>query len=527
VTVPKVCILTAGRGTRMGPGYAWINKALLPLDDKAIISHIIDACPADTRFVIGLGHLGDQVRGYLSLAHPETSFEFFEVDPWQGPGSGPGRSLRCCREALTDPFCFVPCDYLPGGTIDTALPGDWVGVARMPEIESARYCNFRVDDGGRVAEIRDKQAVQSEGYGAFTGLMRVEHTGAFWAAIDEADEIAGEIQVSSGLGALQALGTLRAIEHPWVDVGEELPYRAEIVRRHGYDFSKPGEALFIVNGRVIKLFEDHAGAERRVERGRSVPGVFPEMLDAPPGSLAYPYVEGRTLYSSVGRRAVERLLGWCEAELWAPCAIGIGELGSLCDTFYRLKTLARVADLESMGGLRDEPALVSGHAVPGVRELLDAIDWADLCAGGCAVRFHGDLQFDNIIARPDGGFTLLDWRQDFAGRIDAGDLDYDLAKMLGGVRVNYARVKRGELGYRTERTVGQLNAIIDLPACDQADDLSAYVLDAAERMGRDPGRIRLLTALIHLNMAPLHAEPFASALRDLARVELAAELVPA
>ena len=61
----KICILAAGRGTRMGPVCNNINKALLPLNNKAIISHIIEKFSKKDSFVIGLGYKGEQVKSYL------------------------------------------------------------------------------------------------------------------------------------------------------------------------------------------------------------------------------------------------------------------------------------------------------------------------------------------------------------------------------------------------------------------------------------------------------------------------------
>ena len=68
----KVCILTAGKGTRMGAYSKIINKSLLPIKNKAMISHIIELFPINYEFVIGLGHLGHQVKNYLRAAHPKT-----------------------------------------------------------------------------------------------------------------------------------------------------------------------------------------------------------------------------------------------------------------------------------------------------------------------------------------------------------------------------------------------------------------------------------------------------------------------
>ena len=40
-----VCILTAGKGTRMGSYASYLNKAILPIKEKAVISHIIEKFP--------------------------------------------------------------------------------------------------------------------------------------------------------------------------------------------------------------------------------------------------------------------------------------------------------------------------------------------------------------------------------------------------------------------------------------------------------------------------------------------------
>ena len=54
----KICILAAGKGTRMGEYGTKINKSLLPVRNKAIISHIIDSFDESDEFVIALGYLG-------------------------------------------------------------------------------------------------------------------------------------------------------------------------------------------------------------------------------------------------------------------------------------------------------------------------------------------------------------------------------------------------------------------------------------------------------------------------------------
>ena len=108
--LPRVCILTAGKGNRLGRSAETLNKALHPVNSKAAISWIIDKFPNNTEFVIGLGYLGDQVKNYLLLTHSETKFHFVRIKNYNGPGSGPGHSLNCCKSFLENPFFFVSCE---------------------------------------------------------------------------------------------------------------------------------------------------------------------------------------------------------------------------------------------------------------------------------------------------------------------------------------------------------------------------------------------------------------------------------
>ena len=45
-----VCILTAGKGSRVGKISEYLNKSLLPINKKAAISWIIEKFPKDTEF---------------------------------------------------------------------------------------------------------------------------------------------------------------------------------------------------------------------------------------------------------------------------------------------------------------------------------------------------------------------------------------------------------------------------------------------------------------------------------------------
>ena len=104
------------------------------------------------------------------------------------------------------------------------------------------------------------------------------------------------------------------------------------------------------------------------------------------------------------------------------------------------RTLSRLQKFIDQFHISDEAMVVNGIPVPPLGELLHAIDWAWLC-DGTPIGFHGDLHFENIILnRTNGGvaeFKLLDWRQDFGGIVEYGDIYYDLASLNHGMLVSH------------------------------------------------------------------------------------------
>src|SRR3990167_10156206 len=96
----KVVILSAGVGSRMGNLTDHFNKALLPVNFKAVISHIIEKFPKNIEIVIAVGHKKELIKDYLALAHPERKITYVEINNYIGPGTGPGYSLLRCKDYL-------------------------------------------------------------------------------------------------------------------------------------------------------------------------------------------------------------------------------------------------------------------------------------------------------------------------------------------------------------------------------------------------------------------------------------------
>lgn len=508
-----VCILTAGKGTRMGPYAEVINKALLPYEGKAILSHIIDGFPKGTPFVIALGHRGQQVRDYLAAAHPHENIAFVEVDNYDQPGSGPGYSIWCCRKHLQKPFYFVAADTVADFDATQMTDVNWAGVSYMPAAESKRFCNFTINQNGFIDKIYDKEIPPHlDPVPVFVGLMFIKDYQVFWGALAKPETVAGEVQISAGLKALVAGGNLRLREVGWKDFGVYDDYKRLAIDILPYDFSKTDEFIYNHNGRIIKFFADGEIAKKRVEKAKLRPAIFPapEMV----GEQFYYYakVPGETVYSQLTPSLFESLIKWLDEELWQiPRDYNADAFAAGCRDFYEKKTFARLKKFQEKYPQFIEPKTVNGAAVRPIAELLAKINFEELSVG--LPRFmHGDLQFDNIIT--DGkNFTLIDWRQEFAGKTEYGDWYYDLAKLLGGIYLNYDYIKLNLM------RVTQNGDALEFDFARRANTFAYQEIlrEYTRQYDLDWKRIMTLTGLIYLNMSPLHVAPFDTLLYGLSQ----------
>jgi dTDP-glucose pyrophosphorylase len=510
--VLTVCMLTAGKGTRMGGIGQTLNKALLPIDGKAVISHIIEKFPPLTQFVIGLGYLGQQVRQYLKIAHPDLQFKFVDVDNFEGDGSGPGYSLLCCRKYLQKPFYFVSCDTMWDNPLDFSLSENWLGVARIDSLYSDRYCNLKIVDN-QIVGLCDKTLVTDPAYQAFVGLCHINDYQIFWQALESKTLVAGEHQISNGIRALIEKTNVLPHSISWNDVGDAVKYKDMVSRYENFDFSKSNEALYIINGRVIKFFFDIKVTERRVEKSKLNPLVFPKINNHEGQFYSYDFQPGETLYKTNNQIIFQRFLDFLVTDLWQLKEVDAEQMHAICNNFYHDKTLERLALYSHKYPAPDIETKINGKNVPATKDLLADIPWSRL-EDGIPSFMHGDLQFDNVLYDiGTNSFKLLDWRQDFGGQVDFGDLYYDLAKLYGGIILNYDYIKLNLLSYYE----CDGNIFIDFAQRFQTDSYLQILSEFIDNRGYDLGRVKLLVALIYLNMSPLHHYPFDKLLYSLGR----------
>src|SRR3989344_3148139 len=515
----KVCILTAGIGSRLGHFSDIANKAVLPVNNKAVISYIVEKFPVNAEFVVAVGHKKDTVIDYLMLASPVRNFSFVEVDRYSGPGSGPGYSLLACKNLLQSPFIFCTADTIVSE--DVPPPDEnWIGIAPVHETEP--YCTVKIKNN-LVCQLDNK--IKTSNKFAFIGLAGIHDYTEFFASLGQDTEFCeNELQMTNGLKGLLDRRLVH-IGFTWFDTGTQKNYIETNTNfsggDHKFDFSKGDEFLYFVNGRVIKFFADRSIAQRRHHRAANALHDLTPKIEGHRGHFySYLKVPGLTVYNALSPKVMQDFLSWAATHLWtnpAPTAEQEKKFAEACHDFYYGKTKKSLDMFRAKTGMSEEPAFINDLPVPSTRELLEKVDWKHV-TDGIPANFHGDLQFDNVLVWKDPKtdehqFLLLDWRQDFGGLTDMGDLYYDFAKLYGGLILSYPLIKEGMFACDVsgQRAYYHFFTKSDLP--EAREHYESFLL----QNGFDLKKIKVITALIFLNMAALHNGPFDLMLHSLGR----------
>ncbi len=503
-----ICILAAGIGSRLGKLTEHLPKCLLPLGQVAAITRIVEQFPAGSEFIVAVGYRGKMVMSYLQLAHPEMRFTYVPVSNYDQPGSGPGHSLQCCKHLLQRPFHLVCSDSL----VEIHRPEpthDYLLLADLYATSPTQYSTAALaDDLEHIASFKNKDKVNFHPY-AFTGWAFIHEYETFWQALEEDTQEDEKEFIQAWYDPARYRDLRGHVVDRFYDIGSVRGYEEARCHFHGAGLGMDKvikEMTYRVGDRIIKI----AGQEDtfcRRERSYYLPNT-PEIIEEPLGErgIAYQWIPGKTLYQILSPELVETFLSWCQVNLWdhRPEETWYELSGAFqqpCQEFYTERTNARV-ETYLTDQKRGDPTQINGNHYPPITSLLRRAPWETLIEGRPSL-FHGDLQFDNVLQDETGKFRLIDWRIEFNGGADLryGDTYYDLAKMYGGILLNYRLIKKGWHDvYWDSSTSVQIH-------CSQAPE-QAQAQQVFERWvqehGYDLRKIRFLTALVWLNMSPLH-----------------------
>ena len=335
--------------------------------------------------------------------------------------------------------------------------------------------------------------------------------------------INNELQLSNGLKEL-IKNKLGGVEFSWFDTGDIDNFtktcRYFNKETEDFDFSKTEEFIYFIGDRIIKYFKDPEIIEKRVKRAKKLQGFVPEIEKVSTHFYSYKKIPGIVMYNVLDDGLARSFFNFMHVFFWQRIILDENkkeEFKKSCFKFYHDKTKKRVSNYFEFTKEKDKSSIVNGNTTPKLADLLAKINWKIL-TDGVPSRFHGDLQFDNVLVSENktNPFVLLDWRPDFAGLLDYGDIYYDLAKLYGGMILPYNLIKKNTFSYAQDGN--QVNF----------DVASNYTLNSCRKIyekflidnGYNLNKVRILTALIFLNMSSLHKEPFNFLLHHLGKLEL-------
>ena len=509
----RVCIPTAGTGSRLGSLVKNINKSLVSVNNKPTISHQIEYFPKDTEFVIPLGYKGDLVKKYLLIAHPHIKFYFVNVNDYTSPNSGLGLSILKAKKYLQQPFIFLSCDTLISGKIPK-LKNNWMGYSQLKDMKEYRTISIK---GNLVESINEKKIIKKNIH-PYIGIAGIVDYKNFWKKMTDGNQNAIQIGESYGLKEL-ITNKVYSKKFKWFDTGNltELSKTRKKLRLSNMPniLEKEDEAIWFVKNKVIKFSQDRKFIKNRILRIKYLNNHVPKITAYNDNMYIYNKIEGPVLSQIIDLSTFKKFLIHSD-KFWVKKNLNKHEEKKFllsCNKFYKIKTYERIELFYKKFNKKDKNENINGKAVPFLHEILDQIDWNLICAGK-ASRFHGDFHFENIIYNKKiEKFTFLDWRQDFDGNIEYGDIYYDLAKLLHGMLVSHSIINKNKYSVSWDKRnihykIGRKKNLI---ICEK------YFYQWLQKKGFDVNKVKTLTALIFLNIAPLHHEPYCRALYALGK----------
>lgn len=508
MNIHKVLITTSGVGSRLGEITKYVNKAIVRIGKRGAISYILDNVPKEIPIVITLGYKKEIVKQYLSLAHPDRIFEFVEVDNYDGLGSSLAYSMLCAKNHLDCPFTFIANDSLFSSTI-TFPKTNWLGVAKS--CNGAEYMTIDAN-GEAVLRINPKGEVTYDYI--YIGLAGINEHKNFWKELEKLyRKDPNNTSLNDGLAIAEMIkkgSTFQIKEFPdWKDVGNiaALKEARKNVKDSFDNLEKLDESIYIFEPNyVVKFFNDSKIISNRITRAKQLKAVVPEIEAVTENFYRYRYTEGQLFSFSVNPTNFPIFLEWSKKKLWEKVNLKEEQkklFEQKCYKFYHDKTINRLKKFYESTGIVDKETNINNQGQPKLAMLLDQIDWNNLSEGNPSI-FHGDLHFENIIELKNGNFCLLDWRQDFDGSLDCGDIYYDLAKLNHGMIISHEIIRKElfKILREKEKIICEIMRTDTLAVCQQ------QFFQFLKENDFDVRKTDILTSLIFLNIAPLHHYPY-------------------
>ena len=508
----KVFLPCAGIGSRLGELVKNINKGLISVDNRPVISYTIEKFEEDVEIVVALGYKGEYVKQFLEITYPNRIFTFVNVDNYDKKGSGLGHTLLCCKEYLQCEFMFIVNDLIVIGEIPSlqkmAGLNNWVGYSDVKG--GLHYRTVSFDSEGIITNLFEKNKKADNP--TFLGMCGIKDYESFWEHADDDEFVLGGESYSIQKMIKDGI-RFDSVKFDFYDSGNKEPLsevRKEIVTENSPDIlEKQGESIWFVEDEVIKFSIDEKFIKNRFKRSSILYPYVPRVTKSTSNMYSYDYVNGNVFSKVLTAENFKFFLDYMEKFWVLHKDVDLKDFKSKCMKFYKDKTYQRVENyFEEFHNSDTDREVINGTVVPSIYTLLDEIKW-DNISEGIPVRFHGDLHFENILSSEKNEyntlpFVLLDWRQDFCGELEYGDVYYDLAKLMHGLIISHEIINKNL--YNFDRSMNEIK--YDFLRKNVNIDCEGIYIDYLNKWGYDVEKVKIMTSLIFLNIAKFHHYPY-------------------
>ena len=271
----------------------------MEINFKPLISHIIQKFSKKQKFLISLGYLGDQVKQYLEIAHPETNFEYVKIDKFEGPKSGLGLSILKCKKKLQMPFIFISCDSFLKGRLNITINKNWLGFSKNSE-NFENYRSIKVVKNNFVEELFEKNHKKQKNIFKYIGVAGIKDYKIFWSKMKNVSDCIKEGE-SFAIKRMLHDNKFYAKEFNWSD-GGNLKNLIQLQKKEKkIDINilpKVNEALWVIDGNIIKFSNDKKFIKQRVQRQKILKKYTPKIIRYSDNFYVYKKIEGQ-IFSKV------------------------------------------------------------------------------------------------------------------------------------------------------------------------------------------------------------------------------------
>ncbi len=511
-----VIIPTAGIGSRLDLHTKNFNKSMIQLGDTPVISKIIDSYPKNTRFIIITGYKGFHIKEYLNLVYPLKKIKIVNVKLFDGPGSGLSYSLSQALSYINEPFFFHANDtiFTDKNFFKNNKKKDTMFLHRE-NCDTMKYSTVEINKNYK--KIHNKLNYLRKDYFNYTGVGFVSDVGKFKKIMKNYKVNEGELSYFKSLDPNKI--EFRFIKG-WFDIGsKETKENAEKYFSNSKSIlPKYDQGIFFKKDKVYKFFTNKETIKKRFERAKLLNPFVPKLIKKTKYFYIYKFCDG-IVFSKLKNKNKEfsKLLDWLKINFWKKIKLNnVKQLAfeQKCNSFYYEKSLSRINYLYEKNNIYDQAELINNSKTPKISRLFEKINWREINKG-VPVNFHGDLHFENIVKNRNK-IILLDWREDFSGIKKYGDIYYDLAKINHGLIIDHSVIKSSKFKINTNGKKIKINFFQSKENKDCQKKLFSFI----KKSGYSAKKVKILTALIFLNIAGLHHYPYSIFLYYLGKLML-------